>query len=90
MIARTKHKLNLLRQQPENIRLRAAVAFTAMIGGALTVISLAVLLPLQLYLLNSEAEPVTAQGPNPPAQVGGITNVVPPSPAVSASPAIFP
>lgn len=85
MIAKTRHRFHQLRRQPEHVRLRAAVVLSAVIGSALAVISLAVLLPLQLYLLRDEP-PSYVQKTSSEAQVGGASDTTLTVPAPSPSP----
>lgn len=81
MIAEIRQRINQLRQQPEHIRLRTAFILSAGLGTALAVISLAVLLPLQLYFMRAESDQITAEAPSPQAHVGGLLDVAPtPSP----------
>jgi len=47
---KTHYRLEQLRQQPEDVRLRAALTITIGIGILLVFITLAILLPIQLYL----------------------------------------
>ncbi len=90
MIAKTRQKISQLRQQPEHIRLRAAIVLSAGIGTALAVISLAVLLPLQLYFLRGQSKQVTAKSHSSEANIGGITDIATTQPAISPTPTFSP
>jgi len=56
MIKRSRKKIEELRRQPEEARLKAALTMAAIIGLAAAIISLAVLLPLQVYLTRLSLE----------------------------------
>jgi len=90
MIAKTRRKITQLRLQPEHVRLRTAVLISAGIGTVLAVISLAVLLPLQLYLLRGESEPIRAAAPSSRANIGGVIDTAPIWPSSSPSPSALP
>ena len=47
---KTHERINQLRQQPEDVRLRAAILIGIVISLVLAFITLIILLPLQLYL----------------------------------------
>lgn len=50
-----RRKIDHLRQQPEDVRLRAATLMTAGVGAILVVAWLAILLPLQISLNNNDS-----------------------------------
>lgn len=98
MKKRIQRKIENLRQEPEDIRMRAVTYFTLVSGIVLVVLWLAVFLPLQLYVQrpNNEEEPITNEVANneviptaavtPRPQIGGIQDrvtTITPSPSPS-------
>lgn len=64
MIKRFRLRVAQLRQEPEEVRIRAATRWTIISGGLLAIVWLAILLPLQLRLspLNGEGQEESASG----------------------------
>jgi hypothetical protein len=50
MINRSRQRINELRREPEDIRLRAALKLVATIGLIIALIAIVLLLPIQAYL----------------------------------------
>lgn len=57
VMERLQRKLEELRQQPEEVRLRLAIRYTIIIGVGIGILWLAALLPFQLRGIFSEKSP---------------------------------
>lgn len=57
MIKRIKHKIHRLRQEPEEVRMRAVTRFTVIGGVVVFILWLVVFLPLQLRSRKQPSEP---------------------------------
>jgi O-antigen/teichoic acid export membrane protein len=73
MLSKSKKKISELRQQPEEVRLRAAFTMSVGITIILAIIGLAILLPLQLHLNQSDNNSSLAI-PEVQPQVSGLSD----------------
>jgi hypothetical protein len=73
MITKTRQKIDELRRRPETARLKTARVLLVSIGIGVAIISLAILLPLQLYLTRPSIKAPFAAEPKDP-QVGGLSD----------------
>lgn len=76
-----QRKIDHLRQQPEDKRLRAATLLTAGSGGILVVLWLAILLPLQIRLNAPDSEPTDNQAALSPTVSPAAQQLAAPLPA---------
>lgn len=85
LIRRFKQRVEQLRGEPEHIRMRAAIRWTALSGGALALLWVSVLLPLQVGSLFTNGEEAIDAG-----VVQGIQDPVPSvTPSPTATPQLY-
>ena len=78
-IHRFKQRVVELRKEPEDVRVRAAVKWTALSGGALAVLWISVLLPLQVGSFFNDST-------DPASETGVVSGIQDPAPVTTAVP----
>lgn len=81
-IRRFKQRVEQLRREPEHVRMRAAVRWTAFSGGGLALLWVSVLLPLQVGSLFTNKQEAT--------DAGVVRGIQDPAPSVTPSPTAKP